>query len=103
MMQHHHRCNLVLQQTFPKKNEELLLSMIFQRIDLNEMVTDKEIARLALEVYYSPLSIAIKEVVNSSLLNKVWPFDDDYGIIVIENFEKKLLFYWIWRLIHRIN
>ena len=84
-----HRCSIVLQQTFPKKIEELLLQIILERIDRNELISDKEIARIALEVYYSPLSMATKAVVNSFLMDGVWPFNDD-GNVVIEDFDKKV-------------
>lgn len=51
-----------------KKIEELVLGMILERLDLNEMITDREIAHITLEVYYLPLSMATKAVVNSFLV-----------------------------------
>ena len=53
------------------------------------MISNKEILRIALEVYYSPLSMANMAVVNSYLMDGFWTFNDD-GNVVIEGFDKKV-------------
>lgn len=59
------KCNFL---NIQKKIEEMLLRII---LDRNEMISNKEILRIALEVYYSPLSMANKAVVNSYLMDGI--------------------------------
>ena len=47
------------------------------------------ISYLAQQIYYSPLSLAIKALILSSLKDKQKPFDED-GNIIIPDFESKL-------------
>ncbi len=69
--------------------EENLFNKIKNKIENSEVVQLNDISLMAREIFYSPLALATKALIYSSLREKIIPFDED-GNLNIENFEEKI-------------
>lgn len=85
--------NKLIQKAFTPQQETELLDIILSRIENGELVTIIDVSILALKLFYSPVYLAIKAMIFSSLENHIWPFDEEGNALINENdaFFNKLL------------
>lgn len=83
------RFNKLLHKAFTPSQEEEILSEVLRRIDEGIPVAKYDISSIALDLFYTPLNLAMKAFIYMHLDNKEWPFGID-GNINVESFNLKL-------------
>lgn len=81
--------NKLLHKAFTQEQEMEILDEILNRIDNGVPVTKFTISSIALDMFYCPLNLCIKAIINSYLDRREWPYDKN-GLLNIPDLKTQV-------------